>query len=335
MSKLIVRQPVAEFSTFTKTVVPDEVISSGKPTVMRDFVNNWPVVACAQHSEARLREYLDIFDAKLPLTAYISDYNNAIISYKSDFSGFNFKRDQSTLQEVMNELLNDGNERTYYIGSTQIDRWLPGFRKENDVRLTDIKPMVNFWLGNQNQIAAHYDCPANIACCVAGERSFILFPPEQVSNLYIGPLDVNPSGRAISLVNFDDPDYQKFPKFKIALNNAQSVKLKPGDALFIPPLWWHHVRSHNRLNMLVNYWWKSSPKYMGNPELALEHAILALRGLEPQQKQAWKALFEHYVFSESHDVTAHIPEHIQGILKNNDEQAIRRGWLNFSKKLNS
>ena len=31
--------------------------------------------------------------------------------------------------------------------------------------------------------------------------------------------------------------------------------LQPGDALYIPSLWWHHVESIGVLNTMVNYWW--------------------------------------------------------------------------------
>ena len=35
--------------------------------------------------------------------------------------------------------------------------------------------------------------------------------------------------------------------------------LEPGDAIYIPTLWWHHVRSHSPLNILLNYWWQADP----------------------------------------------------------------------------
>ena len=41
---------------------------------------------------------------------------------------------------------------------------------------------------------------------VAGRRRFTLFPPEQVANLYIGPLDLTPAGQPVSLVDQAQPD---------------------------------------------------------------------------------------------------------------------------------
>ena len=33
----------------------------------------------------------------------------------------------------------------------------------------------------------------------------------------------------------------------------------PGDAIYIPPLWWHHVESLGQFNVLVNYWYRTGP----------------------------------------------------------------------------
>jgi len=102
---------------------------------------------------------------------------------------------------------------------------------------------VSFWLGNKTRISAHYDYPDNIACVVAGTRRFTLFPPEQIGNLYVGPVDKTPSGQAISLVDFSNPDLERFPNFELAMQAGYQAVCEPGDAIYIPSLWWHHVES--------------------------------------------------------------------------------------------
>jgi hypothetical protein len=63
----------------------------------------------------------------------------------------------------------------------------------------------------------------------------------------------------MSLVRVGDPDLARFPRFTGALAAASTAVLAPGDALFIPTLWWHHVESLDReLNALVNYWWNGA-----------------------------------------------------------------------------
>jgi hypothetical protein len=224
--------------------------------------------------------------------------------------------------------------QSIYVGSTVVDQWLPGFREVNDLGLVVANPLVSFWLGNQTRISAHYDFPDNIACVVAGHRRFTLFPPEQVDNLYVGPLEMTPSGQAISLVDFAHPDLQRFPKFATALEHARVVELAPGDAVFIPSMWWHHVESQSELNLLVNYWWCDSLPELGSPTGALLHAMLAIRDLPPHQRKAWANLFNHYVFEADESTHGHIPEHARGCLSTFTQDSARRMRALLLNKLN-
>ena len=61
-------------------------------------------------------------------------------------------------------------------------------------------------------------------------------------------------------------------------------------------MWWHHVRSLAPFNVLVNYWWRRSPAWLGSPLSALHHAMWAVRDLPAREKQAWQGLFQYYVF---------------------------------------
>jgi hypothetical protein len=172
------------------------------------------------------------------------------------------------------------------------------------------------WVGNKVTTPAHFDASHNIAVVVCGRRRFTLFPIEQVANLYVGPLDFAPTGAAITMARPDAPDFQRFPRLREALDNALTVELGPGDALYLPPLWWHQVESLEPLNALVNYWW-SPPLADGRPPAsgldALLHARLAFAALPPSERGSWHALFEHYVFGDA-DPAAHIPEERRGVL---------------------
>jgi hypothetical protein len=169
-------------------------------------------------------------------------------------------------------------------------------------------------LGNKSTIAAHFDFPDNLACVVAGRRRFTLLPPAQLPNLYVGPLDLTPAGQPISMVDFRDPDFARFPRFEQALTHAFQATLEPGDAIVIPSMWWHHVESLDNLNTLVNYWWRQNTVSSGPPLAALQHAMLAFKDLAPHQKQAWQALLNFYVFEQDGTRFEHIPEPARGVL---------------------
>ena len=87
-------------------------------------------------------------------------------------------------------------------------------------------------------------------------------------------LDFAPTPTPISLVDFRAPDFGRFPRFREAMQRAIVVELEPGDALYLPSFWWHHVESSGVLNVMVNYWW-SAPAARGLDKAA----VLALATL--------------------------------------------------------
>lgn len=66
--------------------------------------------------------------------------------------------------------------------------------------------------------------------------------------------------------------------------------------------------------MLVNYWWNPARNDIGSPWDAMLHGMLSLRPLPPNQRAAWRAMFDHYVFQSEGDPAAHIPLEMTGIL---------------------
>jgi len=110
------------------------------------------------------------------------------------------------------------------------------------------------WVGNRGRVSPHYDVHRNLACVIAGSRRFVVYPPEQVGNLYPGPALNAPGGVPVSLVDPDSPDLSRFPNYRIAQDAASESTLTAGDAIYIPALWWHGVNALEEVNVLVNYW---------------------------------------------------------------------------------
>ena len=309
------------------------------PHVMRGLVADWPVVKAARTSNEALVAYLGQYDqGKTVDCLALPNACDGRMFYNDDMSGFNFTRQRQPFMTALNTLLerqDQDNADSLYVGSTTVDACLPGLTKDNPIALNDADPLATMWVGNKSRIAAHYDVPDNLICVAAGKRRVTLFPPEQVDNLYIGPLHVTPAGQAISLVDFADPDFVKFPKFKQALEAALVVELEPGDALYIPSMWWHHVEGQQSINLLINFWWRDTPDYLGRSENALYHALVTISQLPQEQRMAWKAMFNHFVFGEAPDRHDHIPKNRQGPLGELNEDAVRqfKAWLvNYLKK---
>lgn len=301
----------------------EEILLSNEPLLLKNFVHDWPLVKEAKKSDSAVISYLRNFDAKKPLTAMTGDPSiKGRIFYNEDLSGFNFDYRRVSLEEIFQKLTECSKLEEppmIYVGSTNIDNWLPGFREENDITLGKHQPIASLWIGNRSRVAPHYDFPTNIACSVAGKRRFTFFSPEHLDNLYVGPIDFSPAGQPISLVDLLDPDYEKFPKYRNAESDAIVADLDVGDAVLIPSMWWHHVEARNDLNVLVNYWWRTTPNFMGSPLNVLQHAIMGLRDLPDEQRGIWKSLFDYYVFNQKEENISHIPENARGALNPMDE----------------
>jgi ribosomal protein L16 Arg81 hydroxylase len=54
-------------------------------------------------------------------------------------------------------------------------------------------------------------------------------------------------------VDVDVPDTEQFPLFA-SLDHWDCI-LEPGDMLFIPPKWWHYVKSLT-VSFSVSFWWQ-------------------------------------------------------------------------------
>lgn len=297
-------------------LLTDDVLLSEVPILLRNLVSEWPIVKKAKCSNEEVVEYLGQFYSGIPVVEVHGDANlNGRIAYTNDFKSLNCVSYKKSLTQVFEDILSVANKADaplYYMGTTSINSLLPGFSEFNNLDLQKQKASAFMWIGNRSCIPAHYDLPDNIACNVVGRRRFTLFPPNQLDNLYVGPLDFTPAGQAISLVDVRAPDYERFPKFREAQRAALVAELEPGDALFLPSMWWHNVEGLTDLNILVNYWWRQSPAYMGTPADVLELALLAIRDLPPAQKRAWKHLIDYYVFNNTSETVSHIPEHVRG-----------------------
>ncbi|KAK6384447.1 tRNA methyltransferase ppm2 [Exophiala oligosperma] len=92
-----------------------------------------------------------------------------------------------------------------------------------------ISANVNMWL--------HYDVMANVLFQVRGTRKLILFPPEDIKHLSF------PAGSTTSTIDIlepsDNPETEADRLKPIPNTHPYVAILRPGEALFIPPLWAH------------------------------------------------------------------------------------------------
>lgn len=292
-------------------------LAKKQPFIVRGLVKDWPLVQAGKISGKSARDYLQdkAQDRAFAVSMGSEDFGGRIF-YREDMSP-NVQMGKAKLPlvfERIDSVENDENLPIVYLSAINMKQFFNGLHEENNFNVGPRKPSESIWIGTKSRIAAHNDSPENLAFVAVGRRRFTLFPPAEFKNLYIGPIDNTPAGRAISMVDFHNPDWDKYPKFSQALTAGLTIELEPGDAIHIPSLWWHHVEGLDPFNVLINYWWQDTPRYLGGAQNALTHAIMAIRDLPLDQKQHWQEQFQHYVFDNSEDVLGHIPKNGHGIL---------------------
>lgn len=321
----------------------DELLAAGQPVIFRGLARDWPLARAGRDGPQAAMDYLKGFDAGRPVVGFTGDPAiKGRFFYRDDLQGLNFQSQRVPLGACLDAVasyLDDGDAPSIYVGSTDLDAYLPGLGDENRLDLPPPPegadpPMVSIWLGNRTTAATHYDMSNNLACCLVGRRRFTLFPPEQVENLYPGPLEPTPGGQVVSMVNPAAPDLDRFPRYAEAAAAAQIAELEPGDVLFYPALWWHNVEALDGFNAMVNYWWNPAPAFMDTPMTTLLHGLLSLRDRPEAEKRAWRAMFDYYVFGAPDRPAAHLPEAAQGDLAPLDERAARRLRARVIQKLN-
>jgi hypothetical protein len=308
---------IAEWHGVTRAQFQQEIVPAGAPAVLRGLAAGWPAVAAGRSSPATMANYLSGFATGAPVHVMVgAPAIGGRFFYNDTLTGLNHDNVSTPFGDVLTSLLHSleaPEPPALYAGAISIPQQLPGFTRDNSLDILNPAIEPKIWLGNRVTVQSHFDMSYNVACVVAGRRRFTLIPPEQLENMYVGPLEFTLAGPPISMVRLDAPDFEKFPRFRAAWAAAQIADLEPGDALFIPYMWWHHVESREKFNVLVNYWWDDVPAWQGSPFSALMHAILSVRNLPPAQRDTWRRVFEHFVFSGGEEALSHLSESQRGV----------------------
>ena len=312
MNKIEERQDV------DRAVFENEILPAKRPVVMRGLLRDWPAVQAGRQAPASVVDYFKNLDAGGVVNAMVGPPQiEGRFFYTENFEGFNFGSENvsiSTALDTLSKLANDPQPPAIALQAMHVPDVMPAFLDDNTMPLLDGHITPRIWMSNRSIVAPHFDNNDNIACVVSGRRRFTVFPPGQVRNLYIGPLLRTPGGSPISCVDLRDPDLDEFPNFREALESAQEAVLEPGDAVFIPVLWWHGVEALEPLNILANYWWNEGVPAHHKPILSLVHTMALMSGLPADQRDVWRTFFEHFAFQADGDPAAHLPDDLPDVM---------------------
>lgn len=322
-------QPVAELApgeaaTASADAFREAVARAGRPVVLRGIAATWPMAQAAAASDAAVRDYILGFDAgRRPQVMQAEARLGGGYFYQPGLDGFNFERREMPLSDAfacMFDHAADVTRPTTYLGSLVAPAYLPGLAEANRPAIVPDGVDLRLWIGNPSTVACHYDAFDNLACVIAGQRRFTLYPPDCIADMYVSPIDHTIAGQPVSLAaatSQDEGDHaRRFPRFAAAAARRQVVDLAPGDALYIPKLWWHQVEALAPFNVMANYWWDGFQQGPDAPMLAMLFAMITLAERPEAERAAFRAFFDHFVFRPEGHPLAHLPEAQRGVLRN-------------------
>jgi hypothetical protein len=246
-----------------------EILPIRRPAVLRGIARSWPLVVAALDDPHRSLAMLAAHATNDPIEILRADpEEQGRFHYRPDGRSLNFIRGEATLRAFLTALHeHESRHQPYAIVAQGLiaERYVPGFTKSHPMQLVPPSTEARLWIGNAAKIATHNDPVDNIAIVAVGRRRFTLFPPEAEANLYMGPNDPTPAGTRVSMVHVTAPDIGSFPLYAHALETALEAELSPGDAIFIPRDWFHHVEALEKINVLVNYWWDARKEAAQGP----------------------------------------------------------------------
>lgn len=320
-----------------------KLIEDGNPIVLRGVFAKKALVLAGRKSSQSAMEHVKQYHSGQPLVTFLSrPEHKGRFFYNTDMTGMNFQSRELSLDDFFSKAVPSQPQSEVvgcYAGSTDLPTFFPNMIENDGLTLPDkifetYRPLTSIWMGNRTTAAIHYDMSNNAAACMVGRRRFTLFPPNQIDNLYPGPILPTPAGQVVSMVDLNNPDFEVYPKFKRALDHAQVAHLDPGDLLIYPAMWWHQVEALDDFNVLINYWWNEAQPFMDSPMNSILYSMLALRDRTAAEKQAWKHVFDYYVFGDAEQPRAHLPEEIHGPLGKMDLDRAKRLRMHILRKLN-
>jgi hypothetical protein len=308
----------AEWHKVDQKILRGEIIPRDRPAVMKGAVKHWPIVRAAAQSPQALLDYVRARDLGHPIGNMIGRPDiKGFYFFRDDLSGMNFEWEHRTLHATLVNILagtDHPDAPAIYTGATPVSDHCPEIARENTLDILDKQARAMLWIGNAVTAATHYDHSDGINCIVTGRKRFTFFPPDQLPNLYIGPLGMGPGGQPTSLVKVSSPDLERYPRFAQALAAAETADVEPGDAIFIPNLWWHNVEAFEPLNVSLNYWWFDGTRGAGEPFAALVHGLMSITALPASRRAIWRQMFDHYVFQTDGDPVSYLPPDRRGVL---------------------
>ncbi|XP_039205585.1 bifunctional peptidase and arginyl-hydroxylase JMJD5 [Crotalus tigris] len=232
--------PVARLRCPSLQRFRERFLLPGAPLVLEGVVDHWPC----------LRKW------SVDYLLQLAGHRTVPVELGARYTDQDWSQNLMTVGEFISQYIKQENPNGY-LAQHQLFDQIPELKE--DIGIPDYcclgkneeeEITINAWFGPSGTISPlHQDPQHNFLVQVMGRKYIRLFSPDQSEKLYPheGHLLHN-----TSQVDVENPDLEKFPKFKAAA--FQDCILSPGEVLFIPASYWHHVRALDT-SFSVSFWW--------------------------------------------------------------------------------
>lgn len=224
-----------------------------RPAILKDCMTQWPALEKWNHSNY----LLEVCRNRVVPIEIGKNYTNE--TWSQDLVKFeDFFRRQFLGQETPGST---SSKQIEYLAQHNLFDQIPALRNDifipeyccttNDTKDNENDVDIKAWLGPEGTTSPmHIDEKHNLLCQVFGSKRIILAAPEETQNLYVFDGDML---KNTSQIDAEHLDYDRFPLLKNV--KFYTFTLYKGEMLYIPPKWWHYVRSLAK-SFSVSYWWK-------------------------------------------------------------------------------
>lgn len=209
----------------------EKYYATNTPVILTDMMADWPAMSAWSPDFLKQKYGASLVEVQ---TNRNSDPDYEINTQKH--------KKTVTLSEYVDIVVNGGETNDYYMVANNGNLEREDLKSLlNDIEMlpefldaSKTKERVFFWFGPAGTVTPLHHDPMNLFMAhIYGRKRWRLISPEET------PLVYNHIG-VFSEVDLENPDYEKYPRFKKA--QVLETVLEPGEIIFVPVGWWHQVK---------------------------------------------------------------------------------------------
>ncbi|PKA47316.1 F-box protein [Apostasia shenzhenica] len=217
------------------------------PVIISGYIDHWP---------ARIK-WKDIGYLKR-----IAGDRTVPVEVGRNYLALDWKQELITFSQFLERIKsNDKHANLTYLAQHPLFDQIEELR--NDIMIPDYcyagggeLQSLNAWFGPTGTVTPlHHDPLHNMFAQVVGKKYVRLYPPSASQNLYPHSESMLRNSSQVDLDNFNEI---QFPR-AVDLDFMDCI-LDEGELLYIPPKWWHYVKSLST-SFSVSFWWKAADPF--------------------------------------------------------------------------